>query len=133
MAEASPQPFGSSVRTDTVERIVRRCLDRIAGSPVRVAESGVATPRSIPNRVVPHTSAGEYCAGNRVGGEAAARTAEPTVHHSAPSPRGGAAAARWAHNPEVVGSNPTPATSEEPSGLSPRVLFSSTRELLSTT
>ena len=27
------------------------------------------------------------------------------------SVRGGAVAARWAHNPKVVGSNPTPATS----------------------
>ena len=72
----------------------------------------MATPRSIPNRVVPHTSAGEYCAGNRVGGEAAARTPDEMVcdDPSARPPRGGAAAARWAHNPEVVGSNPTPAT-----------------------
>ena len=28
------------------------------------------------------------------------------------SVRGGAVAARWAHNPKVVGSNPTPATKE---------------------
>ena len=27
--------------------------------------------------------------------------------------RGGAVAARWAHNPKVVGSNPTPATKKE--------------------
>ncbi len=34
-------------------------------------------PRPIPNRVVPGASAGEYCAGDRVGGEAAARTDDP--------------------------------------------------------
>ena len=48
---------------------------RLAGRPgVRVAASGGEPPRPIPNRVVPPASAGEYCAGNRVGGEAAART-----------------------------------------------------------
>src|SRR5947208_3195605 len=31
--------------------------------------------------------------------------------------RGGAAEARWAHNPKVVGSNPTPATTEALRGL----------------
>ena len=41
---------------------------------MRVAESGVEPPRTIPNRVVPGASAGEYCAGDRVGGEAVART-----------------------------------------------------------
>ena len=35
-------------------------------------------PVSIPNLVVPHGSAGEYCTGNRVGGEAAAHTPEWT-------------------------------------------------------
>ena len=88
-----------------------------------MAESGVATPRTIPNRVVPRTSAGEYCAGNRVGGEAAARTPDgklPMTHPLATT-RGGAVAARWAHNPEVVGSNPTPATIEEPPGRDPGV------------
>ena len=44
------------------------------GCGVRVAESGVEPPRTIPNRVVPGTSAGEYCAGDCVGGEAVART-----------------------------------------------------------
>ena len=41
---------------------------------VCVAESAMDPPSSIPNLVVPHGSAGEYCAGNRVGGEAAAHT-----------------------------------------------------------
>jgi hypothetical protein len=41
---------------------------------VRVAESDVEPPRTIPNRVVPGVSAGEYCVGDRVGGEAVART-----------------------------------------------------------
>ncbi len=36
-------------------------------------------PVSIPNLVVPHGSAGEYCAGNCVGGEAAARTPRPSA------------------------------------------------------
>ena len=34
-----------------------------------------------------------------------------TIHVSC-SPRGGAVVARRAHNPKVVGSNPTPATNE---------------------
>jgi hypothetical protein len=45
-------------------------------SDVCVAESAMAPPSSIPNLVVPHGSAGEYCTGNRVGGEAAAHTSE---------------------------------------------------------
>ena len=45
-------------------------------SGVCVAESAMAPPSSIPNLVVPHGSAGEYCTGNRVGGEAAAHTPE---------------------------------------------------------
>ena len=45
---------------------------------VRVAESGVEPPRSIPNRVVPGASAGEYCVGDCVGGEAVARTPQLT-------------------------------------------------------
>ena len=43
-------------------------------SGVCVAESAMAPPSPIPNLVVPHGSAGEYCTGNRVGGEAAAHT-----------------------------------------------------------
>src|SRR5262249_7889220 len=35
----------------------------------------------------------------------------PPTHRGILAPRGGAAAARRAHNPKVVGSNPTPATS----------------------
>ena len=78
---------------------------------MRVAESGVDPPRTIPNRVVPGTSAGEYCAGDCVGGEAVARTPQPvSIFCSAPVSRGGAVAARWAHNPKVAGSNPAPAT-----------------------
>ena len=37
-----------------------------------VAESVMAPPGPIPNPVVTHDSAGEYCGGNAVGGEAAA-------------------------------------------------------------
>ena len=39
---------------------------------VSVAESAVAPPGPIPNPVVTHGSAGEYCGGDPVGGEAAA-------------------------------------------------------------
>jgi hypothetical protein len=79
---------------------------------VRVAESGVEPPRTIPNRVVPGASAGEYCVGDRVGGEAVARTRAHTRRDSrfSQAARGGAVAARWAHNPKVAGSNPAPAT-----------------------
>jgi hypothetical protein len=49
----------------------------VSGPGVRVAESAMDPPSSIPNLVVPHGSAGEYCAGNCVGGEAAARTPGP--------------------------------------------------------
>ena len=41
-----------------------------------VAESAVAPPGSIPNPVVTHGSAGEYCSGDAVGGEAAAGTSQ---------------------------------------------------------
>jgi hypothetical protein len=49
-------------------------MESVERSGVRVAESGVEPPRTIPNRVVPGASAGEYCVGDRVGGEAVART-----------------------------------------------------------
>ena len=84
---------------------------------VSVAESVLAPPGPIPNPVVTQCSAGEYCGGDPVGGEAAAGT---TARHTQIRPvtlisltrptRGGAAAARWAHNPKVAGSNPAPAT-----------------------
>jgi len=48
-------------------------------SVVRVVASAMAPPSSIPNLVVPHGSAGEYCAGNRVGGEAVAHTPQVLV------------------------------------------------------
>lgn len=56
--------------------------------------------------------------GDCMGGEAAAGVSDPLERDviaiiSAASgrlPRGGAAAARWAHNPKVGGSNPSPAT-----------------------
>ena len=78
---------------------------------VSVAESVLAPPGPIPNPVVTQGSAGEYCGGDPVGGEAAAGTA-PSLPGPTPPPRGGAAAARWAHNPKVAGSNPAPATIE---------------------
>ena len=79
-------------------------------SDVPVAESAVAPPGPIPNPVVTRGSAGEYCRGDSVGGEAAAGTSDQPVPVQAPVTRGGAVAARWAHNPKVGGSNPSPAT-----------------------
>jgi hypothetical protein len=76
---------------------------------VPVAESALAPPGPIPNPVVTQRSAGEYCGGDSVGGEAVAGTPHPRVRE-ARTTRGGAAAARWAHNPKVGGSNPPPAT-----------------------
>jgi hypothetical protein len=100
------------------DRVIRTCKNRRQRTwGVCVAESAMAPPSPIPNLVVPHGSAGEYCTGNRVGGEAAAHTPEGTSNRrtlvSSP-PRGGAVAARWAHNPKVAGSNPAPATNQPP-------------------
>ena len=75
-----------------------------------VAESALVPPGPIPNPVVTQCSAGEYCGGNAVGGEAAAGTSQVLDSLHATLPRGGAVAARWAHNPKVGGSNPSPAT-----------------------
>ncbi len=80
------------------------------GAPV--AESVLAPPGPIPNPVVTQRSAGEYWGGDPLGGEAAAGAPHPLLGAPVrPNPaRGGAAAARWAHNPKVGGSNPPPAT-----------------------
>jgi hypothetical protein len=57
------------------DRVIRTCKNRRQRTwGVCVAESAMAPPSPIPNLVVPHGSAGEYCTGNRVGGEAAAHT-----------------------------------------------------------
>ena len=40
----------------------------VVSSGVRVVESAMEPPSSIPNLVVPHGSAGKYCVGNCVGG-----------------------------------------------------------------
>src|SRR5215211_1950955 len=85
----------------------------LGGWGVPVAESVLAPPGPIPNPVVTQRSAGEYCGGDPTGGEAAADTPHPRTasevgqwlraHSSEPKvnrpSRGGAAAARWAHNP----------------------------------
>ena len=42
-----------------------------------VAESALAPPGPIPNPVVTQRSAGEYCGGDSVGGEAVAGTPHP--------------------------------------------------------
>ena len=44
-----------------------------------MAESAVAPPGPIPNPVVTRGSAGEYCGGDPVGGEAAAGTSQQCV------------------------------------------------------
>ena len=57
------------------DRVIRTCKNRRQRTwGVCVAESAMAPPSPIPNLVVPHGSAGEYCTGNCVGGEAAAHT-----------------------------------------------------------
>jgi hypothetical protein len=106
-APARPHPY---VDAYSQARFVCVC-----GGGVSVAESELAPPGPIPNPVVTQFSAGEYCGGDPVGGEAAAGTPPLYTHQHTPStthqtPRGGAAAARWAHNPKVAGSNPAPAT-----------------------
>ena len=92
------------------------CVIRI-GSGGLVAQSAVAPPGPIPNPVVTHRSAGEYCG-------VAPREARPLrappnrlpddagqmKYNRIAVTRGGAAVARWAHNPKVGGSNPPPAT-----------------------
>ena len=75
-----------------------------------MAESVLAPPGPIPNPVVTQCSAGEYCGGDPTGGEAAADAPHPLGVGETFLTRGGAAAARWAHNPKVGGSNPSPAT-----------------------
>ncbi len=52
-----------------------RSIPFARGGAVSVAESALAPPGPIPNPVVTHRSAGEYCGGDPVGGEAAAGTA----------------------------------------------------------
>ena len=50
-----------------------------------VAESALVPPGPIPNPVVTQCSAGEYCGGNAVGGEAAAGTSQvldSLAHHT---------------------------------------------------
>ena len=94
---------------------MRWLFDGRCGVPV--AESGLAPPGPIPNPVVTRSSAGEYCGGAATGGEAAAG-----APHRRSITRGGAVAARWAHNPKVGGSNPSPATkSTNPDALRIRV------------
>jgi hypothetical protein len=112
---------------------LRRARQVVGGAP-GVSERGGEPPGSIPNPVVPPASAGGVLGGRPPGkrGPRARRPPGPPrscAPRPPPSPRhqglrmwdqarsprhalarGGAAAARWAHNPKVVGSNPTPAT-----------------------
>ena len=102
----------------------------VGGWGAPVAESVLAPPGPIPNPVVTQRSAGEYCGGDprearpprtpptprpdrpaSRSRDAARRLAVDTHQLQPKHPtRGGAAAARWAHNPKVGGSNPPPAT-----------------------
>jgi hypothetical protein len=115
-----PSEFLHYVDEPMTDRSLRLC-HRFSGRMCAWPRATSIPPRSIPNRVVPGVSAGEYCVGNCVGGEAAARTSRQRtstpVHqlrvNFAP-PRGGAVAARRAHNPKVAGSNPAPATTYNP-------------------
>ena len=90
----------------------------VGGGVPGVSDRGGDPPGPIPNPVVPTASAGEVL-GGQLPGKCGPRARHPAPHRRPPSPspprlrppsRGGAAAARWAHNPKVVGSNPTPAT-----------------------
>lgn len=118
--------------------VSRQRCDMIFGAcGVPVAESAVVPPGPIPNPVVTHCSAGEYCGGNAVGGEAAAGTSQARESCQSTLARGGAEAARWAHNPKVGGSNPPPAThTQRPdahqrpasSAFAPRLLFAFPRD-----
>ncbi len=57
---------------------------------VPVAESALAPPGPIPNPVVTQGSAGEYCGGDPVGGEAAAGTPQrPQAPHTHTAPDAG--------------------------------------------
>ena len=64
---------------------------------------------------IPHVQHGESCA-PRVQQSLHAPTTRVRISSLSPALRDRAAVARRAHNPEVVGSNPTPATSSNPNG-----------------
>ena len=112
--------------------VAPRVSSRMRGWGVPVASVlGPTRSRAEPGH---QRSAGEYCGGDPTGGEAAASTTLPAeagafqagadeagrapgrteadsqelIAHADSAPRGGAAAARWAHNPKVGGSNPPP-------------------------
>ncbi len=121
-------------RDEQDEQTVAAC---VGACGVSVAESALDPPGPIPNPVVTRGSAGEYCGGDPVGGEAVAGTPRARTHgrqsarrhadqHSSSTgrarsstARGGAVAARWAHNPKVGGSNPSPATQTRPDDRPP--------------
>ena|GEM_PF-6146050 len=63
--------------TKTCEQRRQKCAGRCG---VPVAESALAPPGPIPNPVVTQRSAGEYCSGDAVGGEAAAGAPHRRVH-----------------------------------------------------
>ena len=71
-------PVDGPVAREVCERVCAGCCG------VPVAESAVAPPGSIPNPVVTHGSAGEYCRGDAVGGEAAAGAPQDPGHHHTP-------------------------------------------------
>ena len=113
-------PNFSLLRTDgappVAAHLPRQCTWHPGPSGGLVAESDVDPPGPIPNPVVTHVSAGEYYGPGPWEARPlrALQTARDTRTSHLNSTRGGAVAARWAHNPKVGGSNPPPATTQKP-------------------
>ena len=81
VSRATRRPAGATTRltrrgADGQEQACRTRRD--GGWGASVAESAVAPPGPIPNPVVTHRSAGEYCGGDPMGGEAAAAPPTPS-------------------------------------------------------
>jgi len=100
---------------------VASCVDREGRRGPPVVEGGAGPPGPIPNPVVKRASAGGYCGSNATGDAATAGGPRLFLSDRLYLPqlmshvsRGGAAAARRAHNPKVGGSNPPPATTAGP-------------------
>ena len=79
MHELQPNQDTCGPRVERVVPCGEHALQRedVGGRGVPVAKSAVAPPGPIPNPVVTRRSAGEYCRGDPVGGEAAAGTPRP--------------------------------------------------------
>ena len=73
-----------------------------------VAESVLAPPGPIPNPVVTQRSAGEYCGGDPMGGEAAADTPHPQAGGRTPVRRSGRETARRTDGRQLQAKGPRP-------------------------